>query len=316
MPLPLERREGVTRVFNISSMKLAQAHQLNGSRRDHRSAAVVLSPERVLRWSLGLVYLWFGGLKLVNMSPVLDLVRGAYPPLAAVPLYCALTLFEVVVGGLLLAGVWTRWVAAGIVFHLLGTFSVLVTAPRLAFLPYFPFLTVEGEFVVKNLVLLAAAIALWTGFDGRPASPARLPRWAWAALAAGAVGLGLGTSWLHDASREAAERSEAAAPRVRMTAAEILSVVGEDGPPPMVVAGVVTDRCRLVGCWLKVRDHTGELFVDLAPAGLLARGIEVGSPVKVEGYIGKTREGELGFVAREIQPLSQRAAGEGESVPG
>ena len=45
--------------------------------------------------------------------------------------------------------------------HLLGTFTVLVTQPDLAFQQGNPLLlTVEGEFVVKNLVLLSAGLAL------------------------------------------------------------------------------------------------------------------------------------------------------------
>lgn len=58
------------------------------------------TPDRLLRWSLGVVYLWFGGLKLVSMSPVTELVRGAYPPLATIPLFCLLTVFEIGLGGL------------------------------------------------------------------------------------------------------------------------------------------------------------------------------------------------------------------------
>jgi uncharacterized membrane protein YkgB len=51
--------------------------------------------------------------------------------------------------------------AAAVILHLVGTLSMLVSSPRIAFLPQFPFLTLEGEFVVKNLVLLAAAGALF-----------------------------------------------------------------------------------------------------------------------------------------------------------
>jgi uncharacterized membrane protein YkgB len=56
--------------------------------------------------------------------------------------------------------------------HLLGTFGVLVMVPEVAFQAGNPLrLTVEGEFVVKNLVLLAAVIlvATKTGFRRRTA---------------------------------------------------------------------------------------------------------------------------------------------------
>ncbi len=62
---------------------------------------------------------------------------------------------------MLLAGLWKRWTAAAAIMHLIGTFSVVFSSPQTAFRPHFPILTMEGEFVVKNLVLLAAAGTLW-----------------------------------------------------------------------------------------------------------------------------------------------------------
>jgi putative oxidoreductase len=119
------------------------------------------TPEWLLRASLGIIYLWFGALKLLQMSPVLDLVRRAYPPLGALPLFLGLGLFEVALGLALLGGLGKPWTAAAVVFHLVSTFGVLVFSPQLAFAPQFPCLTMTGEFVVKNLVLLAAAGVLW-----------------------------------------------------------------------------------------------------------------------------------------------------------
>src|SRR5229473_1096943 len=121
----------------------------------------VVTPERLLGWSLGIVYLWFGALKLANLSPVLELIRRSSPLLAKAPFYNLLALSELVLGAMLLAGVWKRWTAASAVMHLIGTFSVVFASPQTAFRPRFPILTMEGEFVVKNLVLLAAAGTLW-----------------------------------------------------------------------------------------------------------------------------------------------------------
>src|SRR5437870_5861001 len=117
----------------------------------------VVTPERLLGWSLGIVYLWFGALKLANLSPVLELIRRSSPLLAKAPFYNLLALSELVLGAMLLAGVWKRWTAASAVMHLIGTFSVVFASPQTAFRPSFPILTMDGEFVVKNLVLIAAA---------------------------------------------------------------------------------------------------------------------------------------------------------------
>lgn len=51
---------------------------------------------------------------------------------------------------------WLRSVLAVLVGHLTGTFLVLVTQPGVAFQDGNPqLLATEGEFVVKNLVLIA-----------------------------------------------------------------------------------------------------------------------------------------------------------------
>jgi len=46
------------------------------------------------------------------------------------------------------------------VFHLIGTMSVAIVSPALIFAPVFPVLTMEGEFILKNLVLIVAGFAV------------------------------------------------------------------------------------------------------------------------------------------------------------
>ena len=123
-------------------------------------------PERWLRWSLGIVFLWFGLLKALEATPVTSLIEATAPPLAVAPLLCLLTIFEVAAGALLLLGRWTRWVALAVAGHLLGTLLVTLAKPAVAFAPAFPALSLEGEFVVKNIVLLSAAAALALGVHG------------------------------------------------------------------------------------------------------------------------------------------------------
>ena len=131
---------------------------------DRRISALVgdqLSGQ-LLRWSLGVIFLWFGALKFVpNASPVMAMVRDTYPLFATPTLFYALAIFEVVIGVLLITGRWIRWAAAALVPHLVGTFGVLLLAPQLAFAPRFPLLSMDGEFVIKNLVLLAAVAVIW-----------------------------------------------------------------------------------------------------------------------------------------------------------
>jgi putative oxidoreductase len=115
----------------------------------------------LLRISLGLVFVWFGLLKLTDSTPVAALVTGAVPwfdPSWFVPLLGAV---EVLLGVALIAGRWLTATATVLVLHLSGTFLVLVTQPDVAFQHANPLLlTTEGEFVVKNLVLIAAGLVI------------------------------------------------------------------------------------------------------------------------------------------------------------
>lgn len=116
----------------------------------------------VLRIALGLVFVWFGALKVFGVTPVAQLVLDTVPfieaPTWIVP---AMGVFEVVVGLWLMTGVGLRLLLPVYAAHMLATFGVLVIQPELSFLNGNPLLlTTEGEFVVKNLVLLAAGIAV------------------------------------------------------------------------------------------------------------------------------------------------------------
>ena len=116
----------------------------------------------LLRGSLGITFAWFGALKLAG-QPTLpaSLIAAITPmvdPQVSVPLVGA---FEVALGVGLLVGRWLPVWLTGVALQLSGTFLVLVLRPDVAFVDGNPLLlSVEGEYVVKNLVLLAATAAL------------------------------------------------------------------------------------------------------------------------------------------------------------
>lgn len=114
-----------------------------------------------LRISIGLVFVWFGLLKVLDVSPVSDLVaRTVYwlDPGLVVP---ALGVFEIVVGAMLILNRWLRVALALFAGQMIGTFLVFLIVPEVAFRDGNPLLlTVEGEFVIKNLVLLAAGMVI------------------------------------------------------------------------------------------------------------------------------------------------------------
>lgn len=118
-----------------------------------------LSP-LLLRISLAVVFIWFGALKLTGTSPVERLVAGTIPLADGSWFVPLLGAFEMVLGLALLLGAYPIVVTA-LIFHLAGTFTVMVTQPELAFQNGNPLLlTTEGEFVVKNLVLLTGSLAM------------------------------------------------------------------------------------------------------------------------------------------------------------
>ena len=116
-----------------------------------------------LRIAIAAVYIWFGALKLTGTTPVRDLVEATTPwadPGWFVP---AMGAFEVILGLWVMVGRGLWFALPLFVAHMIGTFGVLVMVPEVAFQSGNPLqLTVEGEFVVKNLVLISAALVVGT----------------------------------------------------------------------------------------------------------------------------------------------------------
>lgn len=122
----------------------------------------------LLRYSLAVVFVWFGALKVLGVTPVSDLVASTVywlDPDLVVPL---LGVGEIAIGLGLAMRVLMRLVVAVLLAQLAGTFLVLIVLPGLAFEASNPLLlTVEGEFVIKNLVLISAGLVVGS-FVGSP----------------------------------------------------------------------------------------------------------------------------------------------------
>jgi len=113
------------------------------------------------RVSLGIVFIWFGTLKVLGTSPVAVLVEQLFPwlpPSLSVP---AIGVFEVALGIAFITKFALRITLALFWLHMAGTFLVPILRPDLSFLGGNPlYLTTVGEFVVKNLVLIAAGLVI------------------------------------------------------------------------------------------------------------------------------------------------------------
>ena len=114
----------------------------------------------LLRIALGIIFFWFGALKLSGFNPVYDIVYASFPILADGIGNLFLGGLETLIGLALICNVLKKTTHAILVVHLLGTFGVFVTAPEIMFSPGFPMLTLAGEFVVKNLSLVMGGIVV------------------------------------------------------------------------------------------------------------------------------------------------------------
>ena len=114
-----------------------------------------------LRIALGLLFLWFGALKVAGDSPVAAIVSGTLPFADPNVTVLALGGVECVLGIALVVGLASRVVLPVLVAHLTGTFLTFVMLPELMFRDGNPLLLTEsGEFVAKNLVLIGATLVL------------------------------------------------------------------------------------------------------------------------------------------------------------
>jgi len=114
----------------------------------------------LLRWSLGIVFIWFGLLKPFGVSAATELVeRTVYwlPPGFFIPL---LGWWEVAIGVCLLFRPLTRVALLLLFLQMPGTFLPLVLLPEVAFgqIPFVP--TLEGQYIIKNLVLISAGLVI------------------------------------------------------------------------------------------------------------------------------------------------------------
>nr|WP_240449225.1 DoxX family membrane protein [Streptomyces harenosi] len=118
----------------------------------------------VLRISVGAVYCWFGVFKLfpagspaeeIAAAAMGKLTGGLLPPHVSVPL---LGTAEALIGLALVTGLLLRPALALFFAHMAGVFTSLVLLPGEMWHHGVP--TLEGQYVLKNLVLVAACLAV------------------------------------------------------------------------------------------------------------------------------------------------------------
>jgi uncharacterized membrane protein YphA (DoxX/SURF4 family) len=120
----------------------------------------------LLRISLGIIFLWFGLLKFFPaLSPAESLAArtietltfGLMPGTTAVII---LAVWETLIGLGLIISVWMRATLLLLFVQMMGTITPIFLFPSEVFtrIPYAP--TLEGQYIIKNLVLISAGIVI------------------------------------------------------------------------------------------------------------------------------------------------------------
>jgi uncharacterized membrane protein YphA (DoxX/SURF4 family) len=131
----------------------------------------------LLRLALGIVFFWFGVLKFFpGASPaealagktIETLTFGAIPESTALMI---LAVWESAIGIGLFAGRWMRAVLLLLFVQMLGTITPLFLFPTETWtiFPIAP--TLEGQYIIKNIVIVSAAIVLGATVRGGELSP-------------------------------------------------------------------------------------------------------------------------------------------------
>lgn len=152
MPEPANRLDGVRAAYDRLDARIV--------------AGLARAAVPALRYGLALIFLWFGGLKFFpDLSPAADLATrtierlsfGLVTPDLALPILAS---WETLIGLGLLTGRFMRATLLLLALQMVGTVTPLVLFPGEVFtlVPIAP--TLEGQYIIKNVVLIGAAMVI------------------------------------------------------------------------------------------------------------------------------------------------------------
>ena len=115
----------------------------------------------VMRIGLGIVFLWFGALKLVpGLSPAEELVRNTIYWVDPDWFLYVLAIWEMLIGLGLIVGKFMRITLLLLFLQMPGTALPLLVLPDVVWTAFPYGLTLEGQYIIKNLVLIGAGLVL------------------------------------------------------------------------------------------------------------------------------------------------------------
>lgn len=115
------------------------------------------------RFALFVVFFWFGILKLIGSSPanpmVADLLHVTMPFMTWETFIFFFALYEMLIGLSFLAPKFERLAIALLIPHMIMTSMPLFLLPAMTWQSFLT-PTMEGQYIVKNLVIIAVALGL------------------------------------------------------------------------------------------------------------------------------------------------------------
>ena len=116
-----------------------------------------------LRISMAIIFIWFGILKPFGISPAEPLLLATVkwlPPFSPEIWLVVIGWWEVVIGVTFLFPKTVRIAIALLALQMVGTLMPLFLLPEVTFqtVPYAP--TMEGQYIIKNLLIISAALVI------------------------------------------------------------------------------------------------------------------------------------------------------------
>lgn len=117
----------------------------------------------VARFSIFLIFFWFGVIKLIGLSPASPLARALIDQTVGLQyfdfLFNLLAILECAIGVMFLLPKMTRIVIPLLLLHMVIVCSPLVLVPDYTW-QSFLVPTLEGQYIIKNAVVIAVAIGI------------------------------------------------------------------------------------------------------------------------------------------------------------
>lgn len=120
--------------------------------------------DKYARMAMFVIFFWFGVLKLFLLSPADEIVQSlmsvTIPAIPFSAFFPFLGGLEMLIGILFLIPKWTKFALPILLVHMFTTFGPLLLVPEAVWqAPFVP--TLEGQYIIKNLALVALALSIY-----------------------------------------------------------------------------------------------------------------------------------------------------------